>query len=118
MQENIKTNGVIEYKGEQYKLAFNLNVIESIQEEYGSIQKWGELTDLSSEEPNFKAVSFGITAMINEWLDMYNEENGTNRPFLTRKKVNRMLTEVGFMEMTEKMNDTVIEATKSDEKNA
>ena len=38
-------NGEIQYKGKSYKLVFNLNVMETIQEEYGSIDVWGELTD-------------------------------------------------------------------------
>ena len=28
-----------------YSLIFNLNVMESIQAKYGSVQKWGKLTE-------------------------------------------------------------------------
>ena len=31
--------------GKTYSLVFNLNVMESIQSKYGSVQKWGKLTD-------------------------------------------------------------------------
>jgi len=31
--------------GKEYKAVFNLNVMQSIQMEYGTFQKWGELTD-------------------------------------------------------------------------
>ena len=109
-------NGKIQYKGKDYKMIFNLNVMETIQEEYGSIEKWGELT--GGEEPNIKAVIFGFSAMLNEGIDIYNEDNGTNEKPLSLKTVGRMLTEIGFQEATEKMQKTVVDSTKSEEKNA
>ena len=109
-------NGKIQYKGKEYKVVFNLNVLEEIQDKYGSFEKWGELT--SSEEPNIKAVIFGFTAMLNEAIDMDNEENGTNEKALSAKMVGRMLTEYGFDKATQTMIDTVNASTKSAEKNA
>lgn len=109
-------NGKIQYKGKDYKMIFNLNVMETIQEEYGSIEKWGELT--GGEEPNIKAVIFGFSAMLNEGIDIDNEDNGTNEKPLSLKTVGRMLTEIGFQEATEKMQKTVVDSTKSEEKNA
>lgn len=108
----------IEYKGIKYNLVFNLNVMEEIQDEYETLDKWGALTDASKGEPNAKAVVFGFTAMLNEGIDIDNEENGTNIKFLTHKQVGRILTEIGLREATLKMNNTVIESTKSEEKNA
>lgn len=108
----------IEYKGQKYSLVFNLNVMEVIQDEYGTLDKWGSLTDVKKGEPNAKAVLFGFTAMLNEGIDIDNEENGTHINFLTHKQVGRMLTEIGLREATKKMNEAVIESTKSDEKNA
>ena len=107
----------IEYNGKKYNLVFNLNVMEVIQEQYGTLDKWGALTDGSNGEPNAKAVLFGFTAMLNEGIDIDNEENGTNIEFLTEKKVGRMLTEIGLKNATMKMNKTVIDSTKSDQKN-
>ena len=107
----------IEYNGKKYNLVFNLNVMEVIQEQYGTLDKWGALTDGSKGEPNAKAVLFGFTAMLNEGIDIDNEENGTNIEFLTEKKVGRMLTEIGLKNATMKMNKTVIDSTKSDQKN-
>ena len=109
-------NGKIQYKDKEYKVVFNLNVLEEIQDKYGSFEKWGELT--SSEEPNIKAVIFGFTAMLNEAIDMDNEENGTNEKALSAKMVGRMLTEYGFDKATQTMIDTVNASTKSAEKNA
>lgn len=34
--------------------------MQNIQEKYGTIAKWGELTDGSNGEPNAKAVIFGF----------------------------------------------------------
>ena len=108
----------IEYKGQKYNLVFNLNVMEVIQDEYGTLDKWGSLTDATKGEPNAKAVVFGFTAMINEGIDIDNEENGTDIKPLTHKQVGRILTEIGLRQATMKMNETVIESTKSEEKNA
>jgi len=109
----------IEYKGNKYNLVFNLNVMEVIQDEYGTLDNWGALTDASKGEPNAKAVVFGFTAMLNEGIDIDNElrEKDEKIEFLTHKQVGRMLTEIGLREATLKMNTTVIESTKSDQKN-
>lgn len=107
----------IEYKGTKYNLVFNLNVMEVIQDEYETLDNWGSLTDASKGEPNAKAVVFGFTAMLNEGIDIDNEENGTDIKPLTHKQVGRILTEIGLRQATMQMNKTVIESTKSEEKN-
>lgn len=108
----------IEYKGREYKLVFNLNVMEEIQDEYGSIDKWGELTDGSEKnngEPNVKALIFGLTAMLNEGIEIDNEEKGEDiKPFML-KQVGRMVSEIGLANALNTMNNTVIESTKSDD---
>lgn len=113
-------NGEIQHNGETYKLVFNLNVMEIIQDKYGSIDKWAELTDGTGKEPNIEAVIFGITEMINEGIDIDNE-NATApeqvRRFLTKKRVGRILTDIGVQEVTQVMNDTVVASTKGEEKN-
>ena len=110
----METTSKISYKGKEIKLAFNLNVMQSIQEEYGTVDKWGKLTDAESGEINIKALIFGLTQMINEAIDIDNDEKGTNEPFLTEKKVGRIITDVGLEEMTKAMNQTVIDSTKDD----
>lgn len=111
-------NGVIEYKNREYKLVFNLNSMELIQEEYGSIDKWGELTDGSEKnngEPNVKALIFGLTAMLNEGIEIDNEEKGEDIKPFTLKQVGRMVSEIGLANALNTMNNTVIESTKSDD---
>lgn len=108
----------IEYKGQKYSLVFNLNVMEVIQNEYKSVQEWGELTDGVKGEPNAKAIIFGLTEMLNEGIDIDNETREEKLPLFTKKQVGRLLTEVGLKNVTQKLNETVVESTKSEEKNA
>ena len=116
MAKKKETKSTITYKGEEYALIFNLNVMEIIQEEYGSVEKWGELVE-ASEEPKAKDIKFGFTAMLNEGIDIYNEENGADRPFFTEKQVGRIISEIGLQQAAKTLNNTVVESTKSDEKN-
>lgn len=107
--------GKLEHNGVIYPMAFNFNVMEEIQEEYGTMAKWGALTDGSEGEPNAKAVKFGITAMINEGIDIENEGNGNNRPHLTLKQAGRILFEIGLSKVATTMNSVVIASTESEE---
>ena len=110
-------DGKLKYKEKEYKLVFNLNVMEAIQEEYGSIEEWGNLTGASNNEPNAKAVIFGFTQMLNEGIDIDNDENGTDLKPLTLKQVGRMISEIGMAKATTSMKETVVASTKSEEKN-
>lgn len=109
--ENTKS---FEYKGKEIKLVFNLNVMQAIQEEYKTVDAWGKLTDGESGEVDIKALIFGLTAMINEAIDIDNDENGSNEPFYSAKKVGRIITEVGLANATKALNETVINSTKDD----
>ena len=108
----------INYKGNEYKLVFNLNVMEEIQDEYKTLENWGSLTDGKSGEVNVKALVFGITAMINEGIEINNEDNGKNEPPLSHKNVARIISEIGLNKAAQDMNDLVVESAGSDEKNA
>ena len=112
-------NGEIQYKGNTYNLVFNLNVMETIQEKYGSLDAWGALTDGTEKngEPDAKAVIFGFTEMINEGIDISNEENGTDIKPLTLKQVGRLITDIGLANATAQLNETVVASTQSEEKN-
>ena len=107
----------IEYKNKKYKLVFNLNVMEKIQEEYETVDKWAELTSGQEQEVNIKALKFGFTEMINEGLEIEAEESGEEFKPVTQSFVGRMLTEIGLEDMTNKLQTTVVESTKGDEKN-
>lgn len=107
----------IEYKDKTYKLAFDLNVMEAIQDEYGSIEAWGKLVEPEDGEPSIKALVFGATQMINEGIEIANDENGTDEKPLTHRKVARILTEVGLESVTDKVQKSVIDSTADDSKN-
>lgn len=98
----------------EYPLVFNMNVIELIQNKYGSYEKWGEMTDGKEQEVNIGALKFGITEMINEGIDIENETAETKREFLTGKQVGRIITELGIKKITEKVQETVIDSTKNE----
>ena len=102
------------YKDKEIKLVFNLNVMQAIQEEYGTIEKWGSLTDGESGEVDIKALKFGFTAMANEAIDIDNDDNGTDDPFFTTKKAGRIISDLGFDKVVMAINETVINSTKDD----
>lgn len=110
-------NNVINYNGIEYTLEFNLNVMEEIQEKFGSVEKWLEMSD-SDAEPRAKDIKFGFMCMINEGIDIYNETHDDKRTPFTDKQVGRIITSIGLSNLTQAINNTVIESTKSDEKNA
>lgn len=105
----------VEYKGNVYNLVFNLNVMQEIQEEYGTIEKWGSLTDGTSGEVNIKALIYGFMKMLNEGIEIQNEDEGTEIKPFTEKQVGRMITEIGLEKMAQTLSKTVIESTKSDD---
>lgn len=103
-----------EVDDKKYTLVFNLNVMETIQAKYGSVQKWGRLTDSKKGEPNAKALIFGFAEMINEAIDMENETNNTEKPFLTLKQVGRIITKAGIQESAKKLNKAITESVKDE----
>ena len=124
-KKKVVEKSIINYKGEEYELVFNLNVMEDIQEAYGSVEAWGELVEAQAE-PKAKDIKYGFTAMLNEGIDIYNEEHShvldpndvfRARPYFTEKQVGRIISEIGLLEAAKTLNKTVIDSTKSDEKN-
>lgn len=107
----------LDVEGKTYQLIFNLNVMQEIQEEYKTLEKWGELTDGKSGEVNVKALIFGLTAMINEAIEIKNDEEDLKEPLLTKKQVGRIITKAGIEKSAEKLNQAIVEGTKSDSKN-
>ena len=108
----------LEIDNKEYGLMFNLNVMQEIQEEYKTLEKWGELTDGKSGEVNVKALIFGLTCMMNEAIEIRNDEEGLNEPLLTQKQVGRLITKAGIEKSANKLNEAIVESTKSDVKNA
>ena len=114
MQDIIKH---IEYKGEQLPLVYNLNVMEQIQEQYGTLQKWADL--VSKDEPKIKDIKFGIMAMINEGIDIENEARSDKKAFINEKQIGRILTEIGLENTIQNVVDLQVKSTEVEQsKNA
>ena len=115
MKEN-----VIEYKGQKYEIVFDMNVIEALQNKYGSFNKWSDLIQPTKkgEECNIEALKFGFCEALNEGIDIANEDREEKIDFLSLKQVGRIITDLGLKEVNEKVQNAVIESAKSEEKNA
>lgn len=118
----------LEYKGQTYKLVFNINVLEEIQNEYGTFVNWvnrvlgdveerktgeirsvknemtGEIEQVAVGEPDIKAVKFAYYHMLNEGIDIENEETGGDKKPVSMKTIGRMFTEIGLDKMVNKLN--------------
>ena len=104
----------IEANGKRYPIVFNINVMEEIQEAYGSISAWGGIVEnAGGGEPKIKDLKLGLMFMINEAIDIENEETGGNAPMLTAKQVGRLITEVGFEGITKKIQDLTVASTNT-----
>lgn len=121
MNDNVNENKLkdvfseIEYKGNVYSLYFNLNVMEEIQNEYGTFDNWTDLVSGKdkTKEVDIKALKFGFKSMINEGIEIKNEDEGTDIKPFTDKQIGRLITEIGLMTANQKLIDTVVESTKS-----
>ena len=105
---------IFKVEDKEYSAIFNLNVMEQIQDEYGTVKKWGELTDGKTGEANAKAIIFGFWAMINEAIDIGNEDRAEKLPQLSLKQVGRIVSRAGLENSAKTLNDAVIQATKED----
>ena len=104
----------LETKTEKYPLVFTLNVMESIQEKYGTIEAWSNLIQRDGE-PDIKALKFFITEAINEGLEMEAEKTGEKRETISTKKAGRILTEIGLSGAASKIMATISDSVEMDE---
>ena len=104
----------LETKTEKYPLVFTLNVMESIQEKYGTIEAWSNLIQRDGE-PDIKALKFFITEAINEGLEIEAERTGEKRKAITSKKAGRILTEIGLSGTASKIMATISDSVEMDE---
>ena len=105
----------LEYKGVEYDLVFNLNVMEMLQDEYGSVEEWSAKA-MEADEPNIKVLKFGFKAMLNEAIDIYNEDNPDEpKDYVDDKKVGRIISSVGFSNVADIIANTVVDSTHSED---
>ena len=103
----------LETESEKYPLAFTLNVMEIIQEKYGSIEAWSKLIQRQGE-PDIKALKFFITEAINEGIEIENEKTGEKRKGVTSKKAGRILTEIGLKQATKAVASVITDSIQTD----
>lgn len=97
-----------------YPIVFNINVMEEIQEAYKSVSVWGAIVEnREGGEPKVKDLKIGLMYMINEGIDIENEMTGKNEPMVDSKQVGRIISEVGFEEITQVIKNLTIASTKT-----
>ncbi len=104
----------LETDSERFPLSFTLNVMETLQDEYGTLSEWSELIK-NQKEPNIKALKFFITEAINEGIDIENEKSDEKRASITSSKAGRIITEIGFQKVAKTINKMVSESVKAKE---
>ena len=109
----------LETEKEKYLMVFNINVMEEIQDEYGSLDEWGKASENKElGEPIVKHLKKGLMFMLNEGIDIENEERDEKKPFLNSKQVGRIIGEVGLQEIFNKIHEVTISSTpEADGKN-
>ncbi|MBE5875648.1 MAG: hypothetical protein E7290_02020 [Lachnospiraceae bacterium] len=82
----------------------NLNVLEAIQKEYGTVAEFekrivpfrevtvGEEIKRLPKEPDIGAVTFGLTLMVLEGIEIDREENHTEYTDLSRRQLLNVIT--------------------------
>lgn len=108
----------LETETDRYPLVFTLNVMEAIQEKYGTIEAWSSLIQRDGE-PDIKALKFFMTESINEGIEIENEKSGEKRKLITTKQAGRILTEVGISGAANKITNIISESisTEDNQKN-
>lgn len=78
----------------EYPVTFTLNVMESIQDKYGSFDKW--LEKVSIDEPRVSDITWLFQEFINEGIDIENEDRDVKMPKQTHLQVGRIITKLGM----------------------
>ncbi len=110
--------------GKEYPLAFNLNVIECVQDRYGSMSKFAEALSPGVDEqgkqiePKMHDVKFIYATCINEGIEMENDpecqyykKRDEPRKLLNEKQVGRILG--GVLEATSVIKNLVTDSNRS-----
>jgi len=102
----------------EYPIAFTLNVMEAIQDKYGSMKEWGDiLQPPEGEEPKIKDLKWTFMQFINEGIDIENEDKNEKRALLTEKQVGRLISIVGMDKINANMMSVTSESMKTENPN-
>lgn len=103
-------------KNETFPFTYSLNVMEALQNEFGSLNEWSDMVEpKDGSEPKIKALLFFFKEAINEGIDIENENSNQPRKFVNERKVGRIITELGVKTVLEQLKGTVIDAGSNDD---
>lgn len=104
----------------EYPVVFSFNVLEEIQNKYDTFDNWSHLIEGESwiekdkkwkkGEPRISDIKYFIKIAINEGIDLENEINNKNRPFMTDKQVGRLISEVGVAKISKIIKNVIKES--------
>lgn len=87
----------IDAGNKKYPICFNLNVMEEIQNVYGTVGDWADIVEKSNTgEPKVADLKVGLREMINEAIDIQNENAEVKQEFVSLKQVGRIITDAGI----------------------
>ena len=109
--------GYLETETKKYPICFNVNVMEELQDEYGSLIKWTELIEPKDAkiEPSIKALKNGVLLMINEGIDIEKENKNIDQPYVNLKQVGRIITEIGLVNASKQIKDLTTKSLEIDD---
>ena len=91
----------------EYPIAFTLNIMEQIQEKYGSLNQWVESLEKNGE-PVIKNLIWSFHEMFNEGIEIENEDTEIKRTKLEHKQVGRIITKYGFVDAGIKLREAFL----------
>lgn len=95
-------------RNEEYPFIYSLNVMNALQNKYGSLNAWSELLETTDKEPSIDAILFFFKEAINEGIDIENEKKHTQRDFVSQKKVGRIISEIGIEEAGKQLRNAIV----------
>lgn len=101
--------------GKEYPIAFTLNVMESVQEKYGSMGAWGDVLSPDHGEAQIKDIIWTFREFLNEGIDIENEESEQKRDPLTHKQVGRLVSNFDMGQLGEIIRNLTVESVNSGE---
>lgn len=114
--------GKLEYiiiGNKSYPLAFSFNVMEQVQDTYGTMDAWTKtLQAEQGKEIKMKDLIWTFQQFVNEGIEIENEEKNINNPLLSHKQIGRLITNADMKELVSVMKDMTIKSVKSDDPNA
>ncbi len=106
----------IDAGNKKYPICFNLNVMEEIQNAYGTVGDWADIVEKSNTgEPKVSDLKVGLREMINEAIDIQNESSDIKQEFVSLKQVGRIITDAGITNVLSAIKNLSISSTEDKE---